>query len=97
MVCPVVVCRVVGGRWRADRSLLVEGDDGNGEGEDGDNELRHADPERCVGHSATASLAVANAIQKSENLKSPAGIKARCLRHRVKRDTSPQNGCCRGT
>ncbi len=66
----------------------MEGDNGNGKSEDGDDELRHADPEGCLVHDATASLAVANAIQKSEMSKSPAGEKARCLWHRVEVDTS---------
>lgn len=37
--------------------LAEQGDDGYGEGEDGDNELRHADPESYLGHGATVPSA----------------------------------------
>ena len=50
----------------------MEGDDGHGESEDGDDELRYADPEGCLVHDATASLAVARGIWKSRNVESPA-------------------------
>lgn len=46
-----------------DRSLLAEGDDGYGEGEGGDDELCNVDPESCLDHSATVSLAVAGGIR----------------------------------
>jgi hypothetical protein len=64
-------------------------EDGYGEGEDGDDELRHVDPESCLGHGATASLAVANAIQKSENTESPAGIKRAAFGIGMRYDTPP--------
>lgn len=38
---------------RGGRGLLAESDD---ESEDGNDELRHADPEGCLVHDATASL-----------------------------------------
>ena len=45
--------------WRVDALglLAAESDDGDCEGEDGDDELCHADPESCLGHDATVPSA----------------------------------------
>jgi hypothetical protein len=37
--------------------LAAESDDGDCEGENGDDELCHADPESCLGHDATVPSA----------------------------------------
>jgi hypothetical protein len=55
------------GLWVESPGLLAEqDDDGYDEGKGGDNELRHVDPENCLGHVATVPWPVAYGFNSSK-------------------------------
>ena len=80
---------------RGGRGLLAESGDGDCEGEDGDDELCHADPESCLGHGATVPSARCIGIRKSRNVKSLANLKSTLLRIGLGVTRHPRMGAAR--